>query len=144
MKPTRIIIHHSFTKDSKTVSWNAIRMYHIRYLMMVEIGYTFGLEQVGQHQEILMGRMMNEAGAHTRGHNHDSLGICFVGNFDLAAPPPEQWNLGIKLVKSLIEVFDIPTWRVFGHRNFADKTCPGTFFDMDLFRKSLGSERDPT
>ncbi len=139
MKPTRIIIHHSLTKDSGTVSWNAIRKYHMTNprLLFKDIGYHFGIEQVGQRQEILMGRMMNVQGAHTRGQNEDSLAIGFIGNFDLGPPPADQWNLGIKLVKSLLEIFGIPRWKVFGHRNFSSKTCPGKHFDMNLFRKSL-------
>lgn len=137
MKPTRIIIHHSLTADSGTVSWNAIRKYHMDIMGWDDIGYPLGLELVGQHYEIFMGRMMTVQGAHTKGQNKDSLGICFIGNFDLGPPSANQWNLGIKLVKSLLEIFDIPRWKVFGHRNFASKTCPGKHFDMNKFRKEL-------
>jgi len=138
MKPTRITLHHSLTKDSGTVSWNAIRMYHMQLLGWTQIGYHYGIELVGQHYEILMGRMMNEIGAHCKGHNEGSIGICFIGNFDLSRPCPEQWELGVKLVKSLIDVLGIPPCRILGHCYYdSNKTCPGKYFDVINFVKAV-------
>ena len=138
MKPKRIIIHHSLTGDSRTVSWNAIRRYHKYTLRWNDIGYHYGIELVGSHYEVLLGRMMNVQGAHTRGYNQDSLGICFVGDFDDRPPASGQWELGIRLVKSLIEVLEIPVSSVLGHHELASwKSCPGEKFNMGLFRKEL-------
>lgn len=165
MKPPEyIILHHSLTKDSKTVSWDAIRRYHTSYkykgriltkakalIMKSEgikgiispwraIGYHLGLELINDRHEILMGRMMNETGAHCRQSrmNHRSLGICFIGNFDLYLPLKEQWNLGLRLVSSLMDIFKIPRDKVLGHNHFAKyKTCPGKLFDVDEFVRQL-------
>ena len=114
MKPDSIVLHHSLTKDGMTVSWNAIRNYHMHKLRWRDIGYHLGIEWIGRmHEthrqyEILMGRMLNDTGAHCRGMNTKSIGICFLGNFDLEKPPLEQWWKGVKLVRSLMEIFDIP------------------------------------
>ena len=136
MKPTHIILHHSLTEDSDTVSWNAIRKYHAS-LGWLGIGYHFGIEKIGTRYEILMGRMMTSNGAHCKenGMNYKSIGICFVGNFDNVKPPEIQWDLGVKLVRSLREIFNIPTKNIKGHRDYAcHKTCPGRMFDIGKFR----------
>jgi N-acetyl-anhydromuramyl-L-alanine amidase AmpD len=149
IKPEYIILHHSLTKDSGTVSWQAIRNYHINTLEWDDIGYHFGIEFVSNnnnkakvlrknHYEVFVGRMLDKAGAHCRGMNHNSIGICFVGNFDLYKPEHEMWTLGLKLVRSLMKVFNIPVKNVKGHRDFATyKSCPGLSFDMGKFRNQL-------
>ena len=138
MMPNHIILHHSLTKDGQTVSWGAIRRYHVETNGWADIGYQLGLELIGDHYEILIGRMLDQVGAHTIGHNLDSIGICFVGNFDLAPPPPDQWALGVRLCHSLCHIFNISPDHIYGHRDFAPKSCPGTMFDLGRFRSEVG------
>jgi len=136
--PKNIIIHHSLTKDSGTVSWGAIRKYHIETLGWDDIGYNFGIELVGDHYEILIGRMPNVQGAHTKGMNHDSLGICMVGNFDIESPPKEQWDMGVKLCEYLMHIYDIQPDNIYAHRDWASyKSCPGNMFSIMAFRMEL-------
>jgi len=138
--PEYIVLHHSLTRDGQTVSWNAIRRYHMQDLGWRDIGYHFGIELIGDHYEILAGRMVGEPGAHCKeeGMNKKSVGICFLGNLDLEPPPQRQWELGLKLVRSLVDIFDIPREKVAGHREYAAyKSCPGTRFDLDRFRKEI-------
>ena len=161
MKPVRIILHHSSTSDSGTVSWQAIRTFHTSYRYnnhivtpteayilkrrgkkvtnpWNSIGYSYGLEDINGHYEILTGRMMNERGAHTYGHNHNSIGICVVGNYDITPVPEKLWQLTLRFVNSLCEVCDISKSSVYGHTEFASyKTCPGKLFDMTRFRREL-------
>lgn len=139
MKPTRIIIHHSLTKDGREVSWDAIRWYHTHTNGWNDIGYHFGIELVNAHYEILMGRMMDQIGAHAKGHNHNSIGICCVGNFDLAPVPQVQLDRLVDLTQSLMRVFSIPADRVHRHHEFAAyKTCPGKMFQWGEFKTRIG------
>jgi len=138
VKPTHIILHHSLTKDSGTVSWNAIRRYHVHRLGWNYIGYHWGIELVGDRYEILMGRLPNIQGAHCIGMNRRSWGICLIGNFDLAPPDPTQMMLAKNLIRSLMEIGSIPKKNVRMHRDYASyKTCPGTLFPFKEFVRAL-------
>lgn len=140
MTPEYIILHHSLTTDGATVSWAAIRRYHVQTLGWRKIGYHFGIELIGDRYEILTGRLMTETGAHCRENmmNSRSLGVCIVGNFDIAPPEMEQWQTAVELVRSLCAVFSIPAKNVLGHTELAPyKSCPGVLFDLDAFRRVL-------
>lgn len=138
MIPREIIIHHSLTTDSGTVSWGAIRTYHVESLGWSDIGYHWGIEMMRGQCEIVMGRMPDRQGAHCVGHNDASIGVCFVGNFDFIAPQPEQWEKGVEVIKWLMREFRIPPQNVKGHRYYNNtKTCPGRMFDMGKLRADL-------
>ena len=131
-QPNKIIIHHSLTKDSETVSWGAIRKYHIETLGWNDIGYHAGAELVGDHYEAFFGRPWYFPGAHTRGQNSDSLGFCFVGNYDEVEPSDAILEAGAKVIYQWLILFKIPTFCVYRHHDFNNqKTCPGVKFDMD-------------
>jgi hypothetical protein len=149
------------TPDGRAADWQAIRRFHTSYRVegsiidsssvadlirdgvpvekpWLDIGYHFGIEQIAGHYEILAGRMPNMIGAHCEFQNSDSLGVCFVGNFDNAPPPEEQWRRGLALVRALMFVFNIPADKVFGHRQFNPaKSCPGRQFDLEKFRREV-------
>ena len=140
MNPRYIVLHHSLTKDGDTVSWDAIRQYHIKQMGMRDIGYHFGIELIGQHVETLMGRSWLEDGAHCKQSNMNGkgLGICFVGNYDLIPLPQEHWQAGITLCLSLMGIFYIPPENVITHNSVAPhKSCPGSLFDIAGFQKEL-------
>lgn len=134
-KPNKIIIHHSLTKDSGTVSWEAIRKYH-KNKGWQDIGYHYGIELVGNEYKILKGRSENTVGAHTVGQNSNSIGMCLVGNFDVTYPSPKQLN---KLKELILDIFsrygNLP---VYTHNHFASyKSCPGKNFPFKSFLDQL-------
>jgi hypothetical protein len=141
--PEAIVIHHSLTEDGRTVSWQAIRRYHVETQGWRDIGYHFGIELVNDRYEILLGRMPDEPGAHCRegGMNGRSLGICVVGNFDLAPPAPEALELLVRLSRSLMRLFAIPPGRIYRHSDFAPyKSCPGRLFPWKEFKGMIAEE----
>ena len=158
MIPDSIVLHHSATKDQKVRDWDAIKRFHTSWRFGGEIvneeqaqflitqgrkveppwndiGYHYGIEWVEFQYIICPGRRENVSGAHCSqgGMNLHSLGICFVGNFDLISPPTGQWLKGVELVASLCQKYSIPVSRIYGHRDFAPKTCPGKNFSLMTF-----------
>ncbi len=138
MIPSRIIVHHSLTADGQTVSWGAIRRYHVEVRGWADIGYHVGVELVGDRYEALIGRPPNLTGAHCAGQNLDSLGICMVGNFDLAPPPEAQLELAVRLVRGLLEILRLPKYAVRRHSDHAPgKSCPGRRFPWKEFLERI-------
>lgn len=163
--PDSIVIHHSATADSKTVSWAAIRRYHTSWAYngniitpeqgrelqeegksvkepWSDIGYHWGLELVGDEVEIFAGRSMFKAGAHTKqkGMNSHSIGICCVGNYDVVAPSTAMLLKLVYLVNWLRSIYGIDYDHVFFHRDFASKTCPGKMFEYDYLLELLRAD----
>jgi len=153
MNPQYICIHHSLTKDGQVVDWEAIRKYHREVNGWSEIGYHYGVERVGNRLSLQVGRSEAQPGAHTREMhmNGKSLGICVVGNFDLAPPGLEVLRFLADIVKRKIAEYGIPVQSVLGHREVGAmagfdwkkgqyKSCPGKYFPMDTLRAMLSGE----
>lgn len=138
--PQHIIIHHSLTKDSETVSWQAIRNYHVNTLGWNEIGYHYGIEMVNTQYEILVGRMEDAIGAHTIGRNLDSISICCIGNYDNNPPDEAMYHTLINLCLSICSRYRISIENVKGHNYHAPhKTCPGKAFPLVKLQDELRS-----
>jgi len=136
--PAEIVIHHSLTPDSGTVSWGAIRKYHIEHCGWDDIGYHAGIELVYTEYEMFMGRAWDKIGAHTRGQNDKSLGFLFVGNYDLEPPPKRMLEVGAKTIALWMRLFNIPKDKIYRHSDFANyKSCPGVEFDIEELKKWL-------
>jgi N-acetylmuramoyl-L-alanine amidase len=153
MNPQYIVIHHSLTKDGQVVDWDAIRNFHREVNGWSDIGYHYGIEGVGNGLLLQAGRPESQPGAHTKEMhmNNKSLGICVVGNFDLAPPGLEVLRFLADIVRRKIAEYGIPVQSVLGHREVGSmagfdwkkgqyKSCPGKYFPMDTLRAMLSGE----
>ena len=136
---THIMIHHSLTRDGQTVSWGAIRRYHVEHNGWDAIGYHYGVELVGDHYEVLLGRSeLDPAAACPQAQmNTRALHVCCVGNFDQAPPPAPMLETLVRLViLPAMAEYGIPSERIIGHRDIkSSKTCPGTEFNLEVVRQ---------
>jgi N-acetylmuramoyl-L-alanine amidase len=88
-------------------------------------GYHFVIPRDGVTE---VGRHVDTSGAHVRGFDKYSIGICMVGNVEFTLP---QWSALTSLVRSLSVAY--PNARVMGHRDCprTDTTCPT--FDVNAW-----------
>jgi len=135
-----IVVHCSATKDSGTVSWDAIRKYHMREKRWSDIGYHFGIEMIDSNIVILRGRHPATKGAHCRmgGYNSRSLGVCVVGKYEDEPPSKYLLNVTIDLLTKLCFLYGVVSSNVLAHSEIDDrKTCPGAAWSMELLRAKL-------
>jgi len=121
--PKRIVIHHSASARDTTTR-NMIRSWH-KAKGWKDIGYHFVIEGDGS---ILLGRPLNKMGAHAKGANRDSIGICLTGD---NTKPGQKWNAAQrKACRQLVTALRLvmPHLTVHGHREVGTTvtTCPGT------------------
>ena len=114
----KIIIHCADTPAGRYFDVDDIRRWHI-HRGFSDIGYHFVILLDGTIQ---LGRPLHKVGAHTRGHNLDSIGICYIGGKNFDTRTHEQKESLILLIKTVKRMFNNP--KVHGHRDFANKLCP--------------------
>jgi N-acetylmuramoyl-L-alanine amidase len=89
----------------------------------------------------MVGRDVTEIGAHCEGHNKNSLGFAFVGDYDAVEPNPEMLAIAVKRVLApWCRQFGISVDDIHGHRDYSPKTCPGKLFSIELLREMVRSE----
>lgn len=112
-----IIIHCSATREGKDFRAADIERWH-REQGFAMIGYNFVVDLDGT---VEVGRPLSMTGAHCKGWNDRSIGICYVGGLDENGKPKDTRTLAQKkalaeTVQNLMEVY--PTIvRVIGHRD---------------------------
>lgn len=120
-----IVLHCSATRPSSDVDADRIRRWHMRDNNWRDIGYHWVIRRSG---ELETGRDESDPGAHVRGHNANSIGICMVGGIDENGLPDsnftlEQWNTLRSLLYDVLGRY--PGSRIVGHRDLdAGKACP--------------------
>lgn len=138
-----IFIHHSKTKDGQTVSWDDIERYHVYTRGWIDNGYTAGAENVDGQIICMFGRPDWLSGAHTRGHNRDSLGFCFVGDFDTDIPSEQLLRTACyRVLAPWLARHGLGVDALRGHNEVSSKTCPGTKFNMHRLREICQEELD--
>lgn len=118
-----IIVHCSATPEGRNVSVADIDRWH-RERGFDGIGYHYVVYIDGSVHE---GRPLNKVGAHCKGHNAHSIGICYIGGVDLNGKPKDTRTLAQKdaLVNLLMRLKRrFPKAVIRGHRDFAAKACP--------------------
>lgn len=133
-KPIRsvdfIVIHCAATRPSQDIGAKEIRRWH-KERGWFDIGYHYVIRRDG---DVEKGRPDDRPGAHARGFNERSLGICWVGGVAEDGKTPED-NRTPEQIEALATLLDqltglYPEAEVLGHRDLPNvkKACPS--FDV--------------
>ncbi len=120
-----IIIHCSATREGQDISVDTIRKWHVEGRGWSDIGYHLYIDING---EIHGGRDIAKIGAHCKGHNRNSIGICYAGGVEADGKTPKDTRLDCQkealtaVIRTLKAMY--PEAVVHGHRDFSNKACP--------------------
>lgn len=119
----KIIIHCSATPEGRKTSADEIKSWHLERGFS-DIGYHYIVHLDGS---ISYGRNIDKIGAHSKGQNKMSIGVCYIGGLDECLDPkdtrtPQQKESLLILLKTLKKLHSKAV--IYGHRDFSEKACP--------------------
>ena len=120
-----IIIHCSATREDQDITVETIRKWHMEGRGWSDIGYHFYIDI---HGEIHKGRDIAKIGAHCKGHNRNSIGICYCGGVEADGKTPKDTRLEcqkealVAVLRTLKAMY--PNAVIHSHNDFANKACP--------------------
>jgi hypothetical protein len=124
----RVIFHHSLSRD---VTADTIREWHLAR-GFDDIGYHAVIHPDGRLEP---GRNLEMVGAHARGRNHDSLGVCLTGDFRYYEPTVEALAAAQRYYHAVCRRYgkrlkvEFHRWRI----DIIHKPCPGPKLDRGDF-----------
>lgn len=134
-----IIIHCSATKPSMDIGVDEITDWHVKGNKWSDIGYHYVIRRDGSLEH---GRDIKIDGAHCKGHNKGTIGICLVGGIDNEGKPSN--NFTANQFYTLEHILENLVWKDFmsneyyikGHNEFSSKACPS--FDVQKWLDEVG------
>ena len=127
-KIDKIIVHCSATPEGRDYTAKDIDSWH-RARGFNGIGYHWVVYRDGR---VVKGRSESQAGAHCKGYNARSIGICYIGGVASDGKTPKDTRTAAQrealqiLIKELLIKY--PGATIHGHNEFAAKACPS--FDV--------------
>ena len=137
---TKIVLHCSATREGQDFSVETIRAWH-KQRGFRDIGYHYVIQRNGDIQD---GRPVTMQGAHVKGHNKNSIGICYIGGVEDSRdyngnlkPKDTRTHQQMESLESLISSLMAKhiDATLHGHNEFSAKACPS--FDVQKEYKHL-------
>jgi N-acetylmuramoyl-L-alanine amidase len=120
----KIILHCSATREGQDISTETIRGWHVNERGWSDIGYHYVVLLDGTVDKA---RPVERQGAHVRGKNKGSIGVCYIGGCDADMNPKDtrtdlQKESLTELISYLMDSYEDAT--LHGHNEFSSKACP--------------------
>jgi hypothetical protein len=133
-----VIVHHFYRPTAAQwkglTTLQSVQRFHTQQNGWSDIGYHI---VIGPDDTIWLARPIEQAGAHCKGENEHSVGIAYAADFDTEDPSANGLSTGQSAVAAVCGHFAIPAHEVYFHRDFAQKTCPGTKLSREPYRAEV-------
>jgi len=145
-----LVIHAAATRPQWWANKSAeekmreVRDWHVRDNGWSDIGYHYLIDRDGT---VVEGRPLKRAGAHARGHNASSIGICMFGGHGASRNDSfedhftEEQNTALRALIHDLEA-RFPIRKIIGHNEVSAKGCPG--FQVGPWLKEKPIRTSPT
>jgi len=134
-------VHHTWSptaadyRGQSTIA--GVRHYHMDTKGWRDNGYHW---MIAPNGDVWRCRPMLETGAHIAGRNEHTVGISFIANFDVQDPATfGGLRAGYQVIAALCRRYELDLPNIRFHREFADKTCPGTKTTFAMVRGGVGA-----
>ena len=132
----QVIIHHTAAPASQTIE--AIANYHTGPNHICDngcpgIAYHFMIDRAAKVYQV---NDLETISFHVSGQNTVSVGICLIGNYDELEPTPQQLTAVVRVIRYLNRKLN-RRLAIAGHRDYANKSCPGWNVDIDTIRAKV-------
>lgn len=129
-----IVIHCSASQATQDIGVREIRSWHLAR-GFGDIGYAIVIRRSGI---VELGRSLTAVGAHVKGRNHDTVGVCLVGGLDYQGRPENNFTAAqfaalAQVVRFLKAIW--PAADVCGHRDLSpDVNHDGEITSIDWLK----------
>jgi N-acetyl-anhydromuramyl-L-alanine amidase AmpD len=129
-----IVVHCSATREGTDVTIDDIRQWH-RKRGFRDVGYHFVVYRDGT---VAKGRPLEQVGAHVKGYNRHSVGICYIGGLsaigEIKDTRTDAQKVALReLLKDLKRRY--PKARICGHRDLSpDRNGDGVISDFEWLK----------
>ena len=129
-----LVIHCADTYKRMLVGAKEITQWHMDKGWS-DCGYHFIINRVGT---VETGRNLNVSGAHARGYNKNSIGVCLVGGRSDNDKPEDNFTAEQKKTLAALIILlkaEYPDADIKGHNELSSKTCPN--FNVKEFMSNI-------
>lgn len=122
-----LVVHCSATKPNQDIGVDEIRDWH-KERGFSDVGYHDIIRRNGLLEK---GRPVDKPGAHAKGHNEHTIGVCLIGGIDQQGNP--DFNFTDRQMRTLRDYINqsrdthnLTQKQIVGHRDLpgVDKACP--------------------
>jgi N-acetylmuramoyl-L-alanine amidase len=132
-----IIVHHSVS-PRETTTFNQINGWHKdKGFFKSRLGFFIGYHYVIGANWIKQARLVEEIGAHAKGWNEDTIGICLTGNFETEFPNKYQLKELGKLLVGLMADHGLKESDIKLHKEVSQTACPGRNLQREIVLGTL-------